>query len=695
MKPSTLWLLISFVFSITSENVAAQTPTKDTSAVKVYHLDNATVMLKDSLQKQNDTLKKQVQILKDIVNKSITQIESLEKEIGKSSEGITKSFLGINKKIDSLPQKITADNFSKNKEIIAVIPFYCSVQMFCIVKKNTTGLYDLILLKHDTIPALLSTINKDSLKYFTTGQRLDISNFQSWLKNSDDKKRPVCEEKTELLHALIQEKLDKEKEKETEEKNTKLLKDQRKEVDSLTQLLADFDRVAGEIKLNKKVWIYPRDSDGAENQKKKKSGNQLSESQNQLENFTGSGNSGEGKKSLGYMEIIKATLQIDNNKISDISFVADVFDNDGNLIRRLNTISNFKYSLSFSGLNRRQFTRKIGHNEYPDNLINNGFVFNYGDLINYEPRNNDFTPIVKNGNYKLSTDTTIRIDRRRYSDYLSFRTFLDPLGFLGNNPNGFAQLEGDANIPANLRNLRKYTFLPNVHINFSYIYNNTINSEMRIARALYLANDSFSVYNPITQTTITKTDSSNYIYNLDIARKAYYQAYTRLSIISREIKSSNSWIDAEIGFRILGAKVATQTDTSTYHKLIPEFNLKWTFRPDNLFGADINCGISFLGNTHRANNSPTAINNTSFLWSENFVSPHELNVYVLTGRESKGGLFFRYSGWWSFGTKLAKNIDERLLPSTSQVKKTGYFPQILFGYSTNLSTMIKRGGQER
>ncbi|MEI9807643.1 MAG: hypothetical protein WDO16_07040 [Bacteroidota bacterium] len=65
------------------------------------------------------------------------------------------------------------------------------------------------------------------------------------------------------------------------------------------------------------------------------------------------------------------------------------------------------------------------------------------------------------------------------------------------------------------------------------------------------------------------------------------------------------------------------------------------------------------------------------------------------GKESKGGLFFRYNGWWAYSTRLAKNIDERLLPSTAQIRKSGYFPQVLIGYSTNLSTMVKRSGIEK
>ncbi|MEI9807644.1 MAG: hypothetical protein WDO16_07045 [Bacteroidota bacterium] len=70
--------------------------------------------------------------------------------------------------------------------------------------------------------------------------------------------------------------------------------------------------------------------------------------------------------------------------------------------------------------------------------------------------------------------------------------------------------------------------------NFSYIYNNSINSEVRQALTQRLPNDSFRVFDPASQQFVTKADSSNYLYNLDIIRNAYYQLYARASLYSVE-----------------------------------------------------------------------------------------------------------------------------------------------------------------
>ena len=614
-------------------------------------------------------------------------------------------------KSDSIPGEITKENMERGKDIIATIPFYCNIQMFCIIRKNTSNSnYELILYTNDTLPKALSKEDSLYLKRFSTEQTVDYRSFRDWLEkeyksNGKSGSQDSCAGKTDYLYSKIQDKIN-------QYENARINDRNKQQVDSLTQLLVDYDRVAGELRLNKEVPIYALKSKNDENEedssKKKltRRGSkktdalikQIQSLQQDAENIPKREKRPvpDYNRRIGTMRIIKARVQIDDNKIFDISFDADVYDNNKRLIRRLNTISNNSYSLSFKGLNNREFLRTIEQESYVETALYDGFGFNYGDVINYSPRNGDFTPIVKNGNYELSVDSAIVVYRRRYSDYLSFRTFLDPLGFLGKNPNGFAQLEGDAIIPVNLRNRSRHTWLPEIHANFSYIYNNSINSEVREAITQRLPNDSFRIFDPASQQFITKTDSSNYFYNLDIIRNAYYQLYARASIYSIEVKRQNSTLHFGIGVHVLGAKVASSSDTTTYHKLIPEINIKWVLKPDNIFGADINGALAFMGNTHRANNNPLAINNASFLWQNAWAIPHELNIYVLTGgKESKGGLFFRYSGWWAYCTKLAKNIDERLFPSTAQIKKSGYFPQVLVGYSTNLSTMVKRSGVEK
>ena len=701
MKALSNYFFLVCIAIFFASDIDAQTTPKDSSTVKVYHLDKAVTSLKDSLQQQNDSLKRQIEALKTIVTQSFRQIESLEKEVGKSSENISESFQGLQKKIDSIPEKVISDKVKKEALIISTIPIYCGVQKYCILQKGAGGLYHLYIHDSDSLPSADSSLRK--IKRYATESIVDAHSFEAWIKSGIQYADSLCPTSIAVLTEKVQGKIDKYKEQQIEDKNDARLKEQRKEVDSLTQLLVDFDRIAGQLELRDSIPIYKVGYQKRRNRHDQSNGITSTTATEKEE----SGKQGAGQENpkvrntvlyqtpLGYLKLTKATVQIDNNRIFDISFTADAYGLNGEKIKSLNTIINNVFSLSFKGLNNREFSRIIQPGAYAEDALKDGFGFNYGDVINYAPRNSDFTPLVKNGTYNLVIDSATKIYRRRYSDYLSFRTFLDPLGFLGSNPNGFAQLEGDAVIPVNLRNYRITTWLPHVHANFSYIYNNTINSERRQASTILLANDSFSVFNPITQTLTRKTDSANYLYNLDIVRKAYYQLYIRGALVSWEIKKQNSWLNMEFGLRVFGSKVATISDTSTQHKIVPEMNLQWVLRPDNIFGGDLNVGLAFLGNMHRANNLPTSVDNPSFLWASSWAIPHELNIYVQTGKESKGGLFFRYNGWFSFNKQLAENIDERLLPSTVSKNKTGYFPQILFGYSTNLSTMIKRSGQDK
>jgi len=595
---------------------------------------------------------------------------------------------------------------------IGAYPYYCKGSKVFVIKKQQNGLYEISvqegnkepaaskqnLSKRDTLPTGGNgTKDKaDSPKdeavpsgVFYSTALLDNNGFAAWIKDrvSD------CDDKAVgVIYVQLQNLIN-------QHANGSIMTAHRKEVDSLAQLLQDKDRVAGELKLSKSVpvyaftkWVVKRTDIG----RILRLG---------LSVYKKDSSFIESKLQIGLLKITKARVQLDNNRIQDISFDSDFYDTSGQRkIRTMNTISNNDYSLSFMSLNKRSFTHWIDSSEYKEAPLAKGFWFNYADLINYSPRNGDFTPVVTNNNYQLSTDSAVAVYRRRYSEYLSFRTFLDPLGFLGNNPNGFAQLEGDALLPVRLTSYKSVTWLAHLHTNFSYIYSNTINAEPRLANTQLFANDTFNIFDPIAQGFVRKNDTSNYINNLDIVRKAYYQLYMRVAIFSIETKRQNSWIHFELGARVLGARVsarrdttaASSFDTSTYHKFIPEINIKWVLRPDNLFGADLNLGLAYLGNVHRANNRPQNLYKSSFLWANAWAIPHELNVYILTGRGSNGGLFFRYNGWICFSRRLARNIDERLIPDVAGFRKakTGYFPQILIGYSTNLSTMVKRSNKE-
>lgn len=361
-------------------------------------------------------------------------------------------------------------------------------------------------------------------------------------------------------------------------------------------------------------------------------------------------------------------------------------------------INNPQFSLSFSGLNQGQFTLKLPVVEM------HSLYINFGDILQYQSHNSEFTSIVKNQKYVIKPKTFVKVLKRGLSDYMSFRTFLDPLGFLGKNPNGFVQLEGHAAMPLGFKNRKRSNFLPEANFTFSYIYSNSITSEPRIAPTYFLRNSNSEKDGKMLGDTI-----SRFTNNLDLVKYSYYQFNARFSIYALEMKKFNSWLHFESGIKVTGAKVGTDTtvnymrndtiigsqrfNSRIMHKLIPNAQIRLEIRPDYFIGANICMGIAYLGNTPMGNNSPSNNTDISFLYQNAWALPHEVNVYAKTNSGGKGGLFFRYTGWWAFNKNLSEFVNRDPLSDNNQINKSSYFPQILVGYSTNLSTIIKGVGK--
>ncbi|MEI9807645.1 MAG: hypothetical protein WDO16_07050 [Bacteroidota bacterium] len=326
---------------------------KDTSLLRVYRLDSAArkidsaaSAIKESNKQQADAIQQNIQTVGD----------KLEQSIG-----------SISLKIDSIPARVTKDNAEKNKDIIAAIPFYCNVQMFCIIRKNAaSGNYELILYNNDTLPKVQNKQDSLYLKKYSTEQTIDYTSFRNWLQKeytaTGKSAQDSCAGKTDFLYAKIQDKIN-------QYENAKINNRNKQQVDSLVQLLVDYDRVAGELRLNTEVPVYAlkpkNDSKDDDTQKgARKTKRDRAALKKQIQSIQEEAEVAIKRRKLpvpdysrriGTMKIIKARVQVDDNKIFDISFDADVYDTRGKLIRRLNTISNNSYSLSFKGLNNREF----------------------------------------------------------------------------------------------------------------------------------------------------------------------------------------------------------------------------------------------------------------------------------------------------------------------------------------------------
>lgn len=503
--------------------------------------------------------------------------------------------------------------------------------------------------------------NEETVRTFFFKQILSPSNLKQWMKNETicgNDESDIVKLTDDINNKIVLFEKD---------KNVKILADS---LFNVAERFKDVTRVAGVIRLkNIRIPLYNHTEDKGKNRKEKESQKLPNEKYrfNPLQN--------------SYIEIKKVRVQTDYNRISDMTIYCTVFINNKNMGDHV--IDNPFYSLSFFGLNRGYYSAYM-----PEPFKE--FGINYADILMYIPKNEAYTKIVKNeevwvGPEKRETE----IHKRSYSDYLSVRGFLDPLGFIDSLPNGFAQVEGTVIVPLYTFSTNSWNWVPQMSASFNYIYANSVNQRPRFART----------FRYIDSTRLPAPDSFrltkvNYLRNLDLFRNSHYNFNFKFSIAAWERKHLQSWLHLEAGFHVVGAKIELDSGASYVikHKFIPDINFRFEARPDNIFGATLNAGIMFLGKLHRGNNDPGTFKNPSFLYRQSLVIPHDINVYMFLGNND-GGLFFRYSGFLAFNRK--NDIDLRPLQGLAEYKRTEYFPQLLFGYSTNLSSIIKKSAPNK
>lgn len=323
------------------------------------------------------------------------------------------------------------------------------------------------------------------------------------------------------------------------------------------------------------------------------------------------------------------------------------------------------------------------------------YLVNVSDLIRVSAYKKNFTFMVKNDAYLLTrADKVVPYERRSFYDYLSFTSFMDFLGTIEKTPNSLIQLEGRIRLPLKLINSnafkskeKKYiysrVFIPKVDAYLNAAFINGSQGDDRIA----------TIYN---QSTNSSQLDTLYIDNFDLVRRNSIRTGIELGLVKSEMKSYNLNFYLDYGIHFFRTNLVYTIVNTTAPDEQNRFNTwSWThgpigrfeYRPDQNIGMDISFAVNFNQRLLNSSNDNLRVFEVKGPVNPNMNYPDEplkiinrsqranykleFNAYFMTNpSRSNGGLYFRLSNYFNYNFKQL-------------------FPQVMVGYSTRLSGMIK------
>lgn len=369
-------------------------------------------------------------------------------------------------------------------------------------------------------------------------------------------------------------------------------------------------------------------------------------------------------------------VKTDKNRLSTIHIV-------GKLNGQVVEWENSKWSIPLTSLNRTSRAQSISqqvHLKYKKGSISIDTLCEcelYLDgVLDYHPHNGSFSRIVKNEEFSFTPKDSVTLNKREENDYITATLFTDPFGFLSEDRNTMLQTEVFANIPLNIRNRKCNYLFPQVRSALNYTVINGVEGEQRrfTNAELKPLNDSINVF---------RVNPLNILHNKNT------EFFLKPTLYSVEIKALSSFINVNAGYFYYRSPLDTNT-TMVYSPdsmLIPDATIELTqkhihspfielqleSRPDYVLGFDASVAL------HRLNIRKSGqIDELDVLFIEDaqWVIRNEFNVFMYTGKNNQGGLFFRYRGYHGI-----KPINDNL--------NREYYPTIVLGYSTNLRSLIK------
>ena len=361
-----------------------------------------------------------------------------------------------------------------------------------------------------------------------------------------------------------------------------------------------------------------------------------------------------------------ATTRFFNNRIKEIVVVGDVVNKEAEVIKEDISI-NYSYSIPIRALNINTHSVGISNDKIVKDkrdLVN----IRYDDLFNYYPYKNKYNSATKNAEYEIKVNDTVKIEQKQLLNYFTPIIFSDFLGLNSSSENGLLFAEGRARIPLWIRNFGKHTFISALRTDINVIISNGFSSDDR----------------SITQaSTVAFGSDVMKFHAFDLIKYANLNANISIDFYNYEMKGFSTDVSFGGGIRYYRSSlVHTQTNggingvdvitNDQVNALAPEVNVNFQIRPQTNFGADFNIAYSWI------NVRGSKENATIQLDSPNHRGMVRVNLDLyskIDSEKSNGGIYARIGGFY-------------------QPNKKDFYPQIMVGYATNLSSFVNKFKKE-
>lgn len=350
-----------------------------------------------------------------------------------------------------------------------------------------------------------------------------------------------------------------------------------------------------------------------------------------------------------------ASVRFFNNRLSTIAVHGTIDDKEYTLLN-----NDFSVPFRFINRNGSKLVFKVQNEDY---------YLEWNDLLDYNPDGAEFSYAVKNKNYELKPNQSIRVESRNLFDYFTGIIFSDFLG-VNNGNNSLLMAEGRVIIPLAFRNSGKWT-----RVNYfeSYLNTSILNGQSN--------EENFVEWNAPVENNGTLDFSKLQLF--DFFKKRNIETGLNVGLLNFEWKNLSTNITFDYGVNFYRTRFKyniseSQSETYQLFSIGHGPKLKFDIKPQVNFGADLNVGLmrySFNGFNNRLP-IPNELNFRNDVLEGN-MRYYDMfyivsNYYTKTNSsETNGGLYFRLAGFIDLNTKELS-------------------PQIMVGYATNLTTFINK-----
>jgi hypothetical protein len=351
-----------------------------------------------------------------------------------------------------------------------------------------------------------------------------------------------------------------------------------------------------------------------------------------------------------------AHLRFFNNKLKDVVIVGYLENNPDLEFRVLN----INYSIPIRSFNNSKQYLPISPNDDDAKKL----YININDVFDYD-KSDSYNYSVRNKEYNLKAGESVKIEERKLMDYFTAVIFSDFLGLNNNSTNALLQAEGRIKIPIWISNFRTFSIFNALNADVNATIYNGFDDSSRFIEPLEVVDEDGSPSFIINNFDYIKNNNVNAGINLGLFNWEWKGLYTEFNFGYglRYFRSGLRHTIVNDGVD----NVKTYQLNALSHELIANFEI----RPQLNFGADLNFAFNWLNARGATDDVPIILNQDNNN-DDKSVLRVQLNLYSkLNPDKTNDGIYARLGGFYHLGAK-------------------DFFPQILVGYATNLSTFVNK-----